>query len=286
MVCKSLAERLKTPSLLGSAADSKAYEKENLLSNEIAVLESREELEIGESSEVAPGVVVERRCFLKSIALTFGSLALPGIATAHLARASNERLTYEEFLKEVVPVARRLVSDTTLTGQHRYLLTLASYAVRLAEVPVPAMRDSGQGAGPGTFIGANPGGDPFIVLHWRMEPGAIIRPHAHTYGNVLTLSLEGDVRVENFEMVGARDFDAKGRFKVRKTQNQVLTPGQVNLVNLDRDYVHGFQAGPRGGRGLDFTTRIKERRPTTPYLNLSKKPVEIEPGIYEASWTL
>lgn len=242
-----------------------------------------EGLEIGESSEIAPGVVVERRCFLRSVALAFSSLALPGVATAHHpATAGDERLTYEEFLRDVVPVAKRLVSDTTLAGQHRYLLTLASYAVRLADVPVPAMRDSGQGAG--SFIGANPGGDPFIVLHWRMEPGAIIRPHAHTYGNVLTLALEGEVRVENFEMVGERNFDAKGTFKVRKTQNQVLTPGQVNLVNLDRDYVHGFFASARGGRGLDFTTRIKQRRETTPYLDLSKKPVEIEPGIYEASW--
>ena len=67
------------------------------MSNELGDLASQEELEIGESLEVAPGVVVERRCFLKSVALTFGSLALPGIATAHLARASNERLTYEEF---------------------------------------------------------------------------------------------------------------------------------------------------------------------------------------------
>ena len=149
---------------------------------------------------------------------------------------------------------------------------------------MPAMRDSGQGAGPGTFIGANAGGDPFVVLHWRMEPGAIIRPHAHTYGNVLTLSLEGEIRVENFEMVGVRDFDAKGTFKVRKTQSQVLTPGQVNLVNLERGYVHGFQAGARGGRGLDFTTRIREKRATTPYLHFPGKAVEVEPGIYEANW--
>jgi hypothetical protein len=241
------------------------------------------ELEIGETAEVSPGVVVERRCFLKSVAIAFGALSIPGVATGHLAR-SDERLTYEEFLREVVPIAKKLVSDTSLTGQQRYLLSLASYAVRLADVPVPAMRDSGQGAGRGTFIGAIPGGDPFIVLHWRMEPGSIIRPHAHTYGNVLTLAVEGEIRVENFEMVGARDFDAKGTFQARKTQSQILTPGQVNLVNLERDYIHGFQASARGGRGLDITTRIKERRETTPYLNLSKKPIEIEPGVYEASW--
>src|SRR5262245_56545272 len=117
-----------------------------------------------------------------------------------------------------------------------------------------------------------------------MDPGAVIRPHAHTYGNVLTLALEGEVKVENFEMVGVRDFDAKGAFKVRKTQSQILTAGQVNLVNLERDYVHGFRAGSRGGRGLDFTTRIKERRATTPYLKLHNL-VDPASEIYEASWT-
>ena len=243
-----------------------------------------EQLEIGEAAELLPGVIVERRCFLRTVALAFSSLAVPGIATAQLARASDERLSYEEFLKEVIPVARKLVSDKSLVGQHRYLLTLASYAVRLADVPVPPMRDSGQGASAGTFIGANPGGDPFIVLHWRMEPGTVIRAHPHTYGNVLTLSLEGEIRVENFEMVGVRDFDARGTFKVRKTQSQVLTPGRVNLVNLERDYIHGFQASARGGRGLDITTRIREKR-DTPYLSLSRKPAEREPDIYEASWT-
>lgn len=242
-----------------------------------------EELEIGETAEISPGVLVERRCFMKTLAVAFSSISLPGIATAQLARASDARLSYEEFLKAVIPVAKRLVSDTSVAGQYHYLLTLASWAVRLAEVPVPTMRDSGQGAGGGTFIGANPGGDLFIVLHWRMEPGSVIRHHPHTYGNVMTLGLEGEVRVENLEMVGVRDFAAKGTFKVRKTQSQVLTPGQVNLVNLERGYIHGFQTSARGGRGLDITTRIREKR-ETPYLNLGKKPVEVEPGIYEASW--
>ena len=241
------------------------------------------DLEIGETAQVSPGVVVERRCVLKTLAIAFSALSIPGLATTHFA-GRDDRLTYEEFLKEVVPVAKNLVGDTSLAGQQRYLLTLASYAVRLADAPVPAMRDSGQGAGGGTFLGAIPGGDPFVVLHWRMEPGSIIRPHAHTYGNVMTLALEGEVRIENFEMVGVRDFDAKGTFKARKTQSQVLTPGQVNLVNLERGYVHGFQASPRGGRGLDITTKIKEKRETTPYLNLATKPIEIEAGVYEASW--
>src|SRR5262249_7781255 len=194
-------------------------------------------------------------------------------------------LSYEEFLKEVIPVAKKLVGDTSLVGQDRYLITLASYAVRLADAPVPEMRDSGQGVGPGTFVGLNPGGDPFNALHWRMEPGSAHRFHAHTYGNVVTLGLEGEVRVRNFEMIGRRDFEAKGTFKVKRTVDQWLGSGHINIVNLERNYIHGFQAGPKGGRGLDITTRIREKRPT-PFMELSKNPVDAEQGVYEASWKI
>jgi hypothetical protein len=243
-----------------------------------------EELPIGKAVEVFPGVIVERRCFLTMLAVGLGSLAIPGVATARMARLGREGLAYEDFLREVVPEARKLVGDTTLAGQDRYLQTLASYAVRIVDVAVPEMRDSGQGAGPGTFIGFNPGGDPFTVLHWRMEPGSRIRYHPHTYGNVVTLGLEGETQIGNFEMVGQRDFAAKGKFKVRKTRNQLLTRGQVNLVNLEHDYIHGSLAGPKGGRGLDITTRIKPKGPF-PYMDISKEAADGERGIYEASWT-
>lgn len=245
--------------------------------------DSVDELPLGEEVEVSPGVYVERRSFLSTVALAFGAAALPGVAMAQPVKPSHEPYSLEDFLREVIPVAKKLVSDASLAGQDRYLHTLAAYAVRLTQVPVPEMKDSGQGAGPGTFIGFHPGGDPFAILHWRMEPGSIIRRHAHTYGNVVTVGLEGEVRVENFEMVGPRDFAAKGTFQVRKTHDQVLTPGAINLVSLERSYVHGFQAGPKGARGLDITTRIREKRPT-PYLELSSKPVDAGLGLYEGSW--
>lgn len=241
-------------------------------------------LPFDEPVSLAPGVLVERRCFLRTVALALGSVALPGSLLARVSRMPGERLTYEEFLETTIPVARQLVADTSAAGQNAYLQMLAAHAVRLVDVPTPPMKDSGQGAGPGTFIGFNPGGDPFTVLHWKMEPGSRIRWHAHTYGNVVTLGLEGDVRVQNFEMLGERNFDARGTFCVRRTRDQQLGPGEVNLVNLERDYIHGSIAGPRGGRGLDITTRIREKQPT-PYLDLAKAPTAEGGDEFEASWT-
>ena len=245
-----------------------------------------EDLPIGETVEVEKGLIVERRSFIKTVALSLGTISLPFVSKAQTAKLQNEVLTYEQFLQEVVPIAKKLMANTSLVGQNRYLLTLASFAVQLDNVPIPKMRDSGQGAGPGTFIGANEAPDaPFTVLHWKMEPNTVIRTHAHTYGNVVTLGLEGEVRVTNFEMVGAKDFSSGKKFMVRKTIDQILTAGKTNLVNLEANYIHGSQAGAKGGRGLDITTRIKEKQ-LTPYLELARKPSDEANQVYEASWII
>lgn len=242
-----------------------------------------EELPLGESIETEPGVILERRCFLKTAAVALGAVAVPGLATIRIGATERSTLTIDEFIAEAVPIAKALVKDPSLAGQDRYLLTIASYAVRLAAVPEPEFRDSGQGAGPGTFIGSNGSPGPFVILHWKMNPRTEIRRHAHTYGNVVTLGLKGAAIVENFEVLGARDYDTIEVFRVRRSVSQWLTPGATNLVNLERNYIHGFKAGSDGARGLDITTRILEKRPT-PYLALGN-PVKNHPDVFEGSWT-
>jgi len=246
-------------------------------------MEDERALELGEMREVAPGVLVERRSFMKTFAAALAVSSLTGLPGTTAAEIENDELTFAEFLEIASPVAKHLVADTSRSGQDRYLLTLAAAAVRLSDVPVPEMRDSGQGTGPGTFIGFNPGGDPFTVLHWKMNPGTSIRLHAHTYGNVVTLGLEGEARVENYEVVGDRKFAGAGSFKVRRTREQWLTHGGVNLVNLERDYIHGITAGARGARGLDITTRIGPKEPT-PYLVFSGKQESCD-GTRAATWS-
>ncbi len=241
-----------------------------------------EALPVGESAEVAPGVVVERRCFLTMAAAAFGVSGFSGRVDARARLHPERRITLEEFLTEVVPVARELKADTSAVGEDRYLHTLASFAVRLGEVALPEMHPSGQG--PNTFIGVSWGGDPFVVLHWRMEPGAFIRLHPHTYGNVVTVGLEGQARVRNFETLAAPDFESAAPVRLRLTNDQLLTPGRINLVPLSHGFVHGFQAGAAGARGLDITTRLRDKRPT-PYLDVEENPVDGENRIYTGRWT-
>jgi hypothetical protein len=241
-----------------------------------------DDLELGEVREIAPGVRVARRSFIATFAAVLATASSAAVR-AQAAEIAQAKLTFAEFLAVANPLARELVTDTSLTGQDRYLLSLAAVATRLADVPVPELNDSRQGETKGTFIGSNPGGEPFTVLHWRLEPGARVRPHAHTYGMVVTLGLDGEALVENFEVLGARDFEAKTPLRVIRTRAQRLTRGGVNLVSLERDYIHGFTAGPNGARGLDITTRIKPRTPT-PYLIIPASAVRDRP--FEAALSI
>ena len=239
---------------------------------------------VGERVSVAEGVSVERRSFFALAACALA--AAPGRAAALPRWAPGEatRFSYDEFLAEVVPLARALVLDTSALGEDRYLLTVASLAVRLADAPVPEMRPNIKGDGPRTFIGSNEGGDPFVVLHWRMEPHSTISTHPHLYGNVVTLGLEGETRVRNYEAEGELDTAASEPFRLRLVQDQLLRPGRFNLVPLAHGNFHGFDAGPDGARGLDITTRIREKVPT-PGLEISGEPVDALRRIYTARWT-
>lgn len=205
-----------------------------------------------------PGLVIARRGFLGTAAAAFAAAGLPGAASTWRTRQGPADWTIEQFVREVTPIAKELVADTTARGQDRYLLTLAAFAVRLGAVPVPDSRE----VGPGHRIGSNHGPDPFTVLHWQLTAGTEIKPHAHSYGNVVTLGLTGSALVSNYEVVGERDYDRKEPIEVVLEQEQVLRVGDINLVSLERHYVHGFVAGKEGASGLDITTRLLPRRPS------------------------
>lgn len=216
-----------------------------------------------------------------------GLFAAAGLAARFEPRAravaDEAGLDFEAFLAEAVPLARDLVADTSRAGQDRYLHSLAALAAGLRGVPVPEMRETSKDSPLRTFLGVNECDAPFTILHWRLDPGARIGLHPHIYGNVLTVCLEGEVRIENYEMVGERDFDTKEPFPVRRTKDQILLPGAFNTLNLEHGYVHGFTAGPEGARGLDITTRIRDRR-STPTLVVRPEPLDERRALFEGHW--
>jgi hypothetical protein len=229
----------------------------------------------------------ERREFLKQAALGFGAGALATSAAGAQAGSDSreeESISYEEFLAEAVPLARRLATCASRYGEDRYLFALAAIAVRLRAVDVPELRRVNREEEPGYWLGANEAPDdcPFTVLHWKLAPHAVVRPHPHTYGSVVTLGLEGEVRIANHETVEAPDFAASGTFHLRRVHDQILRPHGVNLVPLQHGFIHGFVAGPEGARGLDITTRVRAKQP-----NLSVAigdAIDADRAIYEGRW--
>jgi quercetin dioxygenase-like cupin family protein len=233
----------------------------------------------GDEIEEAPGFIVDRR----QVFVGLGGLLTAGLPTIPHAAT----LSFEAFLARANAVAVELITDTSRAGQDRYLRELATLSAQLDAVPLPTrFNDTNQGDAPGDYqIGVNPGGQSFTVLHWRLEPGARCRPHAHTYGNVLSIGLEGLVRASNYEVVGVPDYAFGGTFRIRQTIDQLLGPGDVNLVSLQRNYIHGFVAGPDGARGLDITTRLKPRPEYgTPFLDIGASPVDEFTRTFDASW--
>ena len=232
-----------------------------------------------DAADALPGHgTFQRRSLLASTAAFLAVAPSLGHAARTVRELGTRVLTLEEFFAIANPLANELIGDTSPEGQDRYLLALAAVAVRLADVPIPEMRDSGRG----THLGANEGGERFNMLHWRMEPGTTISDHAHSYGNVVTLLLDGEVRIRNYEVDGTRDYDSVEAFRVRRVCDQWLRAGGTNLVSLERNYTHGFVAGAKGARGLDLTTRLLERRPS-PNLVLGK-PLDEAAGLFEATW--
>lgn len=239
-----------------------------------------DDLPLGAFVSPSPGLTIARRGFFTTVAAACAAARLPGAATSWRTRGDGD-WTVEQFVREVTPVCKELVADGSATGQDRYLHTLASFAVRLGAVAVP---DNAKEVAPGHRIGSNHGPEPFTMLHWLLAPGAVIAPHAHTYGNVVTLGLAGECLVNNYEQVGALDWQRTGEIEVVRVQEQVLRRGDVNLVSLQRHYVHGFVAGPAGASGLDITTRILPRtKSPTLVVGAAKDP---ERRTFAARWQL
>ncbi len=235
-----------------------------------------------EEIEVADGFFVKRR------KIVFGTAASMAFARLFMMPAAAQgTMSYDQFLKAANPLAKSLIGDTSTAGQDEYLHSIAALAARVDAVPDPvAWNDSTQSFTPGTEIGFTPGGESFTVLHWRMAPNTEIRLHRHDYGNVVTLGLGGEARVRNFEVVSEnKDYVPGNIIKVRKTVDQQLTAGNINLVSLDRNNIHGFIAGPDGAHGLDITTRLKPRPEYgTPYLGVRTDAEDDIRQIYEAEW--
>jgi hypothetical protein len=234
--------------------------------------------------EVSPGVI-ERRYFLRSSIATAASLLLLGAATRSLSAQNipaTGRLSWDAFLKQAVPVAQQLFADPAFSVDE-YLYRLGSLATRLEEIPDTKLCPY-QAVEPRMLFAPSFKGTPFIIIQWRIEPGAMFPAHNHPNASVCNLGYQGQARLRNFQIVGeAPAYDSKKTFRIQETHNELITRGRINGLSPSRDNIHLFQPGKEGARGIDITTLHGKNAPFS-FLDIGEKPAGSEQRIFEAAW--
>ena len=249
-----------------------------------ALVESEKE------SEVFPGRF-ERRHFIRGSLATAIGLVVAGTlsksvfsqATATTtALSGSDKLAWDEFLKQSVPVAQQLIANPAFSVDE-YLYRIGSLATRLKELPDSAL-GSYKTVEPRVWFGPSFRGTPFFIIQWRMEPGANLPPHNHPNASVCTLGFEGEVGLRNFEIVGeAPNYDSKKTFRVRETHSQTLARGRISTLSPVRDNIHWFQVGKEGGRGIDINTLHGKVGPFS-FMEIAQTHGDSENRIFEAAW--
>lgn len=227
---------------------------------------------------------VSRRALLTAgVAFAVPAAAATPIIPGKPPAGDANHIGWDEFLARAQEDAKRMVSDRTQAGQDAYLHALAQHAVRLGELPPVEPRDFG-GLKPGYSFSLIHRGSPFVVIYWRMEPGAIYPAHNHPGTNVCTICTSGTAYVRNFGAVEAPPVTERDLvFQVTETAHEVLEPGVINRVSERRNNLHWFEAGAEGAEGLDISTTVAGS--PFSFLRLGKETLE-RPGLrrYSAQW--
>ena len=240
--------------------------------------------------EVFPGVH-ERRCFLRASLATVAAVAALKAAPGRVLGQATvkgpdlmeaDRLGWDDFLKQAVPVAQQLIAEPSFSVDE-YLYRIGSLATRLKEIPDSKL-------GPYTSVdrrvwfGPSFRGSPFFIIQWRMEAGAFLPPHNHPNASVCTLGFEGEVRLRSFEIVGeAPAYDSKKTFHVRETRDETMRRARIGTLSPVRDNIHCFRVGKEGARGLDINT-LHGAMNKFSFLDIAEKPGDKEERLFEAAW--
>ena len=240
--------------------------------------------------EVFPGVH-ERRYFLRgSLATLAAFVALKAMPKSVLAQtpdkpagfADSNKLAWDAFIKQAVPVAQQLIADPAFNIDE-YLYRIGSLATRLKEIPDSKLGPYTE-VDPRVWFGPSFRGSPFFIIQWRMESGAFLPPHNHPNFSVCSLAFEGEVQLRNFEVVGETpEYDSKKTFQIRETRSELMTRGRISTLSPLRDNIHCFQVGKVGARGIDINTMHAKSAPFS-FLDMNEKPVDAEKRIFEVKW--
>lgn len=179
---------------------------------------------------------------------------LAGLAPASKAFAQNVGPDWESYLAATRQEALALIrgSRNDIAG---YLHWIASRLAARTDVPQAELQPV-EWADPAISFGTHPPAAPFVLIEFRLAPGAYLPPHNHPNASVSTLLLEGQATIDNYELDPRSDPPGlRGEALLTHTVTQMLRPGDCNFVQPGRNNLHAFRAGPHGARGVDITTQ-------------------------------
>ncbi len=220
------------------------------------------------------GVCHERRLVLGLPILLAGSA---------LSAARLQADSFSELTRACKSLAAELLEKKALTSDE-YLLRLASLGAGLDPGDVPEGKlGRFSNFDPPIELGPIHRELPVVIIQWRFAPGAVLRPHNHTPGHVLSLCIEGECRVRHFDAIGAPSLDSRETFRIRETENRVLRAGRSTSLTPDRDNIHTFEAGPEGALGFDINTFLPGEGDWS-MLELDDQPLKGYERVFEARW--
>jgi hypothetical protein len=193
---------------------------------------------------------------------------------------SSDKLTFDDFVKRVGSMAQQLIADAN-RNEDDYLFKVASLAARTEGVPSATLGEPFKGV---IRSGLNYRGSGIVVVQWSMEAGLKYPAHNHPNYNGVTVGLEGECRIANFDIVGkAPDLGTPGNFEVQESQSQLMIPGRVvSIMSTAHHNIHRLQTTSHRVRGIDVMTLVGK--------HIGFAFVEIDDasrnseGIHEAHW--
>lgn len=236
-----------------------------------------------------PGYAEKRRYLLIGAAASVaGCLATP----ARLFAALDDSLSdsqLQRFLDASAERALALKGDDSAAGQDTYVHFLADALGAINSVSTASLGSkSWKGMEPGVFLGDAGRNQAFFVVHWRLEPGALLPPHCHPRTSVCTLGLEGSSTLRHFSLEpGAPSYrdDRSSEFLIRQTRRIELRAGTVSTLTEHRDNIHLFEGGRQGARGIDVTTDYGGDGSFS-FLDVDhRRPARGGDDLYRARWT-
>lgn len=181
-------------------------------------------------------------------------IALSGLAHASNTLAQDNLSDWESYLAATRQEALERIRNNRddIAG---YLHWISSRLASRTDVP-SARLAAVEWADPAISFGAHPAAAPFVLIEFRLAPGAYLPPHNHPNASVSTLLLEGEAAIDNYELDPESDPPGlRGAARLRHTATQMLRPGDCNFIQPARNNLHAFRAGPYGARGVDITTQ-------------------------------